>query len=57
MAPNIAKYTLVLIHDMITSEELTASQMADAADCSKRAIIRIRKFLRSSFPGNNNFAP
>ncbi|KAJ5941423.1 hypothetical protein N7516_001591 [Penicillium verrucosum] len=41
MAPNIAKYTLVLIHDMITSEELTASQMADAADCSKRAIIRI----------------
>lgn len=45
MAPNIAKYTLVLIYDMITSEELTASQMADAADCSKRAIIRIRKFL------------
>ena len=41
MAPNLAKSTLVLIHDMISSDELTTSQMAEAAGCSKRAIIRI----------------
>ncbi|OQD86930.1 hypothetical protein PENSOL_c082G07324 [Penicillium solitum] len=46
MAPNLAKSSLVLIHDMITSEELTTSQMADAAGCSKRAIIRIRSNLQ-----------
>lgn len=46
MAPNLAKSTLALIHDMITSEELTTSQMADAAGCSKRAIIRIRSNLQ-----------
>jgi len=39
MAPNLAKSTLVLIHDMIASNELTTSQMAKAAGCSKRAVI------------------
>ena len=46
MAPNLAKSTLVLIYDMIASNELTTSQMAKAAGCSKRAIIRIRSNLR-----------
>ncbi|KAJ5084558.1 hypothetical protein NUU61_009137 [Penicillium alfredii] len=46
MAPNLAKSTLVLIHDMISSDELTTSQMAEAAGCSERAIIRIRSNLR-----------
>lgn len=46
MAPNLAKSTLLLIHDMIASNELTTSQMAKAAGCSKRAIIRIRSNLR-----------
>lgn len=46
MAPNLAKSTLVLIHDMINSGELTASQMAEAAGCSKRSITRIRSNLR-----------
>ena len=46
MAPNLAKSTLVLIHDMIASNKLTTSQIAKAAGCSKRAIIRIRSNLR-----------
>ncbi|OGE55430.1 hypothetical protein PENARI_c004G00238 [Penicillium arizonense] len=46
MAPNLAKSTLELIHDMISSGELTTSQMAQAAGCSKRAILRIRSNLR-----------
>lgn len=46
MAPNLAPSTLELINDMISSGELTASQMAEAAGCSKRAIIRIRSNLR-----------
>lgn len=45
MAPNLAQSTLDLIHDMISSDELTTSQMAEAAGCSKRAIIRIRSNL------------
>lgn len=46
MAPNLAKSTLEFIHDMISSGELTTSQIAKAAGCSKRAIIRIRSNLR-----------
>lgn len=46
MAPNLAKSTLVFIHDMISSDELTASELAEAAGCSKRAIFRIRSNLR-----------
>jgi hypothetical protein len=30
-APNLAQSTLDLIHDMLVSEELTTSQMAEAA--------------------------
>jgi hypothetical protein len=39
MAPNVGKSMLELIYDMISSGELTASQMAEAAACSKRAIL------------------
>lgn len=46
MAPNLAKSTLEFIHDMISSGELTASQIAEAAGCSKRAITRIRSNMR-----------
>lgn len=31
MAPNLAKYTLKVIHNMISSGELTTSQLAEAA--------------------------
>lgn len=43
MAPNLANYTFSVIHDMINSGKLNTSQMAD---CSKRAITRIRSNLR-----------
>ncbi|GAQ10147.1 hypothetical protein ALT_7468 [Aspergillus lentulus] len=46
MAPNLAKSTLELIHDMISSGEVTTSQIAQAAGCSKRAILRIQSNLR-----------
>ncbi|KAJ5116799.1 hypothetical protein N7456_001147 [Penicillium angulare] len=46
MAPNLAKSTLMLIRDMISSDELTISEMAAAAGCSKRAITRIQSNLR-----------
>lgn len=46
MAPNLAKSTLVLIHDVISSDKLTTLQMVEAAGCSKCAIIRIRSNLR-----------
>lgn len=46
MAPNLAKSTLVFIYDMVTSNELTTSQMVKAVGCSKRAIIRIWSNLR-----------
>lgn len=46
MAPNLARSTLDLIHDMLISGELTTSQMAEAAGCSKRAIIRLRANLQ-----------
>jgi hypothetical protein len=39
MAPNIAKSTLELIYDITSRGELTASQVAEAAACSKRAIL------------------
>ena len=46
MAPNLAQSMLNLIHDMISSDELTTSQMAEAAGCSRRTVIRIRSNLR-----------
>lgn len=46
MAPNLAKSTLRLIYDMISSSELTTFQIAQVAGCSKRAILRIRSNLR-----------
>lgn len=46
MAPNLARSTLDLIHDMLISGELTTSQMAETAGCSKRAIIRLRANLQ-----------
>lgn len=46
MAPNLAMSTLVLIHNMIASNELTALQIAKVTGCNKRAIIRIRSNLR-----------
>lgn len=46
MAPNLAKTTLRLIQDMISSGELTTSQIAQAAGCSKRTMIRIRSNLQ-----------
>jgi len=46
MAPNLAKSTLVLIHDMISSDELSSSEMAAATGCSERDITRIRSNLR-----------
>jgi transposase len=46
MAPNLAASTLELIHDIISSSELTAAQMAEAAGCSERMITRLRSNLR-----------
>lgn len=46
MAPNLAAPTLQLIDDMITSKELTAVQMAEAADCHERTIRRLRSNKR-----------
>ena len=46
MAPNLAQSTLELVHDMISSGDLTTSQMAEAAGCSKHTIIRIHSNLR-----------
>jgi hypothetical protein len=46
MAPNLAESSLEIIRDIILSDELTASEMARAAGCSKRAIFRIRSNLR-----------
>lgn len=45
MAPNLAASTLQLIHDMILSNDLTVSKIAEAAGCSKRTIRRIRSNL------------
>ncbi|KAJ5335558.1 hypothetical protein N7452_007961 [Penicillium brevicompactum] len=46
MVPNLAKSTLVLIRDIISSDELSTSGMAAAAGCSERTIARIRSNLR-----------
>lgn len=46
MAPNIVKSTLVLIRDMISSDELSISEIAAAIGCSERTITRIRSNLR-----------
>ncbi|KAJ6058353.1 uncharacterized protein N7446_007936 [Penicillium canescens] len=48
MAPNLVKLALVLIHDTISSNELTTSQMVEAAGCSKRAITPSSMALQSS---------
>lgn len=46
MAPNLAKSTLMLIRDIVSSDELSNSEMAKAAGCRERAIARIRSNLR-----------
>lgn len=48
MAPNLARSTIEFIYDMIVGGELTTSQMAEAAGCSKRTVLRIRSNLRMS---------
>ena len=46
MAPNLAHSQHALVHDMITSRSLTASQMGDVAGCSERSIKYIRANVR-----------
>lgn len=46
MAPRLTLSQLEIIRDMIISQSLTTSQMAEAADCSKRSIITINTNLR-----------
>ena len=46
MAPNLAASILQLIHDMILSNDLTVSKMAEAAGCSERTIRRIHSNMR-----------
>lgn len=46
MAPRLAVSKLETIRDMIISQSLTTSQMAEAAGCSKRSIITISANLR-----------
>jgi transposase len=46
MAPNLAASKHELIRDMISSGELSTSQMAKTAGCSKRTILRISSNLR-----------
>lgn len=46
MAPNLAPSKHELIYDMIHSGELSVSQMAQAAGCSKRTILRISANIR-----------
>ena len=46
MAPRLPPSKLHFIHDMIQSQSLTTSQMADAAGCSERTIKNIRRNLR-----------
>ncbi|KAJ5335689.1 uncharacterized protein N7506_005625 [Penicillium brevicompactum] len=45
MAPKLPLSKLEMIQDMISSKSLTASQMAKAAECSKRSIINISNNL------------
>ncbi|KAI2681221.1 hypothetical protein DTO013E5_7825 [Penicillium roqueforti] len=46
MAPRLAPSKLHLIRDMIESQSLTTTQMAEEAECSKVTIINIRRNLR-----------
>ena len=46
MAPRLPSSKLYLINDMIESQSLTTSQMAEEAECSKLTIINIRRNLR-----------
>lgn len=46
MAPRLPPSKLQFIHDMIQSQSLTTSQMADTAECSERTIKYIRRNLR-----------
>ncbi|OQE67447.1 hypothetical protein PENNAL_c0171G09942 [Penicillium nalgiovense] len=46
MAPRLPLSKLEMIRNMILSKSLTASQMAKAAECSKRSIINISNNLR-----------
>ncbi|KAJ5917546.1 hypothetical protein N7466_011100 [Penicillium verhagenii] len=46
MAPRLPPSKLEMIQNMISSKSLTTSQMAKAAECSKRSIINISNNLR-----------
>ncbi|CEJ62928.1 Putative Transposase [Penicillium brasilianum] len=46
MAPRLPHAKLAMIQDMISSKSLTTSEMAKAAECSKRSIINISNNLR-----------
>lgn len=46
MAPRLPLSKLYLIRDMIESQSLTTSQMAEEAECSKLTIINTRRNLR-----------
>ncbi|KAJ6116937.1 hypothetical protein N7512_006662 [Penicillium capsulatum] len=46
MAPRLSPSKLRLISDMIQSQSLTRSQMAEAAECSEQTIKNIRRNLR-----------
>ena len=46
MAPRLPHAKLEMIRDMILSKSLTTSEMAKAAECSKRSIINISNNLR-----------
>lgn len=46
MSPRLPASKLHLIRDMVESQSLTTSQMAEEAECSKLTIINIRRNLR-----------
>ena len=46
MAPRLPPSRLFLIHDMVQSQSVTISQMAEAAECSKPTVKNIRRNLR-----------
>lgn len=46
MAPNLAPSKLEIIHDMISSGELSITEMAQAANCNKSTISRILSNIR-----------
>ena len=60
MAPNLAHSQHALVHDMITSRSLTASQMGDVVGCSERSIKYIRanvRFGSTTAPPNRGGRP